>query len=142
MPTQAELRKQITDQIVAALEQGVMPWRRPWSTSTNSGRPANVLTKRQYTGINPLLLELHAHRYGFRSRWWGTFNQWREMGCTVQKRPAAVGPGEWGCHVILYKPVKKTTLDPISGRGNRRRISRDADLHGFQRRPNRWFVRS
>jgi antirestriction protein ArdC len=115
MPNQAELRKQITDQIVAALENGVMPWRRPWSTSKNSGRPANVLSKRHYSGINPLLLELHARKFGFHSRWWATFNQWREMGCTVQKRPADVEPGEWGCHAILYKPVKKTTLNPATG---------------------------
>jgi antirestriction protein ArdC len=115
MPNQAELRKQITDQIVAALENGVMPWRRPWSTSKNSGRPANVLSKRQYSGINPLLLELHARKFGFNSRWWATFNQWRDLGCTVHKRPAEVESGEWGCRAILYKPVKKTTLDPATG---------------------------
>jgi antirestriction protein ArdC len=115
MPTQAELRKQITDQIVAALENGVMPWRRPWSSSKNSGRPANVLSKRLYSGINPLLLELHARNFGFYSRWWATFHQWREMDCTVQKRPVDVEPGEWGCHVILYKPVKRTMLDPTTG---------------------------
>ena len=37
-----------------------MPWRRPWSVSKNTGRPANVASKRAYNGINPLLLELDA----------------------------------------------------------------------------------
>ena len=114
-PTQAELRKTITDKLITALENNVMPWRRPWSQSKNTGRPANVTSKRAYTGINPLLLELDALKKGFHSRWWATFNQWRQLGCCVMKRPDNVEPGQWGTAVVLFRPVEKKTTDPKTG---------------------------
>jgi antirestriction protein ArdC len=115
MPSQTELRKQITAQIVSALERDLVPWRRPWNISKNSGRPANVLSKRPYSGINPLLLELHAFEHGFQSRWWGTFEQWKKLGGAVKKRPAHIGRGEWGCKIVFYKPIRKTKVDPQTG---------------------------
>ena len=60
MQSQSQLRQQITNLIIAALEQDCVPWRRPWSLSKNTGRPGNALSKRPYSGINPLLLEMHA----------------------------------------------------------------------------------
>lgn len=77
MLSQNEIRQQITNKIIEALEQGVMPWRRPWSISRNTGRPANVVSKRAYSGINPLLLELDAMKKGFHSKWYGTYRQWQ-----------------------------------------------------------------
>ncbi|NQU24008.1 MAG: DUF1738 domain-containing protein [Candidatus Nealsonbacteria bacterium] len=113
MPSQRQIRQRITDQIVAALEQNLLPWRRPWRpvSSPNVGRPANIVSKRPYTGINPLLLELHNLRFGFQARWWATFNQWQELGCSVMRRPTDVKPGEWGARVVLCRPVKKTVAD-------------------------------
>jgi antirestriction protein ArdC len=108
MPTQQQIRQEITKRIIEALENGVKPWRRPWNVSPNSGRPSNVVSRKLYQGINPLLLELHSHRFGLRSKWWGTFRQWSDMGCTVKKRPADVEPGHWGASIILYRPFKKT----------------------------------
>jgi antirestriction protein ArdC len=88
MPSQSEIRQQITNKIVAALENNVLPWRRPWRQSKNTGRPANVVSKRAYTGINPLLIQLSAMEHGFQSRWWATYRHWRELGYQVKKRPA------------------------------------------------------
>src|ERR1700733_6770656 len=107
MQSQNQIREQITQQIIAALEQDLVPWRRPWSVSKNVGRPANVLSKRAYSGINPLLLELHALNHGFQSKWWGTFDQWKQLGGTVSKRPSHVGKGAWGCKIVFYRPVSK-----------------------------------
>ena len=39
MPSQKEIREDITRRIVTAMESGVMPWRRPWRVSPNAGRP-------------------------------------------------------------------------------------------------------
>ena len=113
MPSQKHIREHITQRIVAALEQDLMPWRRPWRqvSSPNVGRPANVVSKRAYTGINPILLELHSLHYGFQSRWWATFNQWRDLGCSVMRRPADVEPGEWGSRIVFYRQVSKTVTD-------------------------------
>jgi antirestriction protein ArdC len=107
MPSQKQIREEITARIIQALENGVRPWRRPWNISPNSGRPSNIISHRLYQGINPLLLELHNMRFNLRSRWWGTFRQWSDLGCTVKKRPADVEPGHWGCNVILWKPFTK-----------------------------------
>jgi len=115
MQSPSELRQQITDQIVAALEQNQVPWRRPWCTSKNAGRPSNALSRRTYSGVNPLLLELHALKHRFESKWFGTFSQWEQLGCTIKRRPEGVDPGAWGCKVILYKPISKTVIDESTG---------------------------
>ncbi len=115
MPTQNEIRQQITEKLIQALENGVMPWRKPWTTSKNTGRPANAISKRNYNGINPLLLELDALKKGFASRYWATFRQWQSLGCSVMKRPANVEAGHWGTNVILFRPFEKTTTDPKTG---------------------------
>lgn len=117
MPTQTELRRQITDSIIAALEKGgIPPWRMGWSVHpAGRGMPANAATGRNYNGINVLLLQLHARRFGFTSRYFATFNQWRDRGCTVKPRPAGVESGQWGCHVVLYKPIEKTETDETTG---------------------------
>ena len=87
MPTQDQIRSQITQQIIDALENGCPPWRQPWLGTANTGRPTNVVSEKPYRGINPLLLSLHQQRHGFRSRWYGTFKQWQDMGGKVMRRP-------------------------------------------------------
>ena len=111
-----QIREQVTQKIVAALEAGTVPWRRPWSVSGNAGRPMNVVSKKAYRGINTLLLHLHSMRHGFSSKWFGTFDQIKASGGMVKKRPADVEPGQWGCHVIFFKPVQKTVIDKDTGR--------------------------
>ena len=115
MPNQTELRKQITAKIIAALEQDILPWRKPWVCAANTGRPSNVATKRAYSGINPLLLELHAAEQGFRSKWWGTYLQWQQAGCQVMKRPAGVAQGNWGCRIVFFARVAKTVTNSKTG---------------------------
>jgi hypothetical protein len=65
MSKQSEIREQVTAKIVAALEQDILPWRRPWVTS-GPGRHTNVVSKKPYSGVNPLLLEIHAAAHGLR----------------------------------------------------------------------------
>lgn len=111
-----QVRQELTAKIVAALEQNTIPWRRPWNTSPNAGRPANCQSRNCYSGINPLLLELHAQKFGFRSRFWGTFDQWKKLGCTVQRRPEGVEAGDWGCKIVFYKPYLKSLVDHETGK--------------------------
>jgi antirestriction protein ArdC len=116
MPSQSEIREQVTRQIIAALESEILPWRRPWKSSgSQPGRHSNVASRKPYQGINPMLLEIHALRLGLMSRWWGTFALWKSLGCNVRKRPKDVEEGHWGCHVVLYKPVTKTVVDEQTG---------------------------
>lgn len=109
MPSNASIREQVTKQIVEAIEKNkTLPWRKPWRSSPNAGRPANFVSRKPYQGVNPLLLQIHADRFGFTSKWWGTFRQWSEIGATVKRRPDDVAPGRWGATVVFYKPVTKT----------------------------------
>ena len=81
------------------------------------GIPPTWPRRRAYSGVNPLiwLLRLHAQKYGLRSRWFGSFAQWKAVGCSVKPRPAGVEPGRWGASVILYKPLKKKEIDKKTG---------------------------
>ena len=106
-----QIRHEITEAIIKALESDIIPWRRPWNMGKNAGHPANFLSRKSYRGINPLILDLHARRYGLQSRWWGTFNQIKAAGGEVLRRPKDVAPGAWGAKVIYFAPIKKTVVN-------------------------------
>jgi len=77
MPSQAEIRQAITNQIVEALQKGGLPpWRQSWCNDPNCGQPANITSQKTYRGINPLLLQIASMRHGFKTRWWATYRQW------------------------------------------------------------------
>src|SRR5262245_48491610 len=110
MASQQQLRESITNQIVTALESGnVPPWRRPWRLRPNAGFPANVVSKKPYRGINPILLEMAASRHNLASKWWATFNQWKQLGGQVMPRPSHVPSGKWGTAIVFWSPITKTT---------------------------------
>lgn len=111
MPTQAELQKEITHRILDGLLFGVAPWRKPWRNDPNAGAPANVVSHRNYSGVNPILLDLTAMSRGYTSRWWATYSQWESIGAQVRKRPADVKPGQWGTNIVFWKPIQKTKTD-------------------------------
>jgi antirestriction protein ArdC len=105
-----EIRERISNEIVAALQKGVRPWRRPWSTR-GTGLPVNAVSKRRYSGVNVLLLQLHQTRHASRSNVYATFRQWHDLGCRVKPRPREVPSGKWGCNIVYCRPVKKAEQD-------------------------------
>jgi antirestriction protein ArdC len=108
MTNQKEVRQSITEQIVAALESGnTPPWRRPWRVGPNAGASANVVSRKSYRGINPLLLELAAAKHNLTSKWWATYNQWKNLGGKVMPRPSHVPSGKWGTQIVFWTPVTK-----------------------------------
>ena len=116
MASNSDLRQQITATIIDAIEnKNLLPWRRPWAGGKDSGRHRNV-QGRAYSGINPLLLEVHADKHGLNSRTWGTYNQWSSLGLQVKKHPDNIKPGSWGATVALYRPVKKAKIDKTTGK--------------------------
>ncbi len=116
MPSQTEIRSEVTARIIQALESDRLPWRRPWKTgSAQPGRHTNVASKKPYSVLNSMLVEIHAIHHGFLSRWWGTFNQWHDLGCRVCRRPSHVEEGHWGCRITYYRPLTKTVVDTATG---------------------------
>jgi antirestriction protein ArdC len=79
----------VTERIVKLLEQGVIPWRRPWSAG---GAPRNLVSKKVYRGVNFFLLS--ATKYV--SPYWLTLRQANELGGSVRK-------GEHGEIVVFWK---------------------------------------
>jgi len=68
--------QEITDKIVAELEQGRVPWVQPWgAVKTALGLPQNAATGRHYTGINILILWDAAVARGFATQRWLTYRQ-------------------------------------------------------------------
>ncbi len=63
----------ITGRILVALEQGTIPWRKPWKCG---GAPRNLVTGKPYRGLNILLTAMQ----GFASPYWITFRQAAERG--------------------------------------------------------------
>lgn len=124
MSKQSELRDNITNKIVEALEKGGLPiWRQTWnSSSKNMGLPMN-LSGRLYRGINVLLLSYFAYEHGYESRYFGTFNAIRNLGGYVQKRPENVKAGHWGCGIVFYNSFVKTEEDKMTGLEVEKRIS-------------------
>jgi antirestriction protein ArdC len=106
MSSQSDIRQQVTDQIIAALQSGDLPpWKKPWKSL--SGPHRNVVSHRSYSGVNPLLLEITSQQFGFSSSVWGTFNQWKDLGGCVKRRPENVKPGAWGTTIVFTRPITK-----------------------------------
>ena len=79
----------VTEKIINLLERGVVPWRKPW---TSTGLPRNLVSKRPYNGINYFLLS--ASKYV--SPFWLTYRQATELGGHVRK-------GEESTIVVFWK---------------------------------------
>ena len=80
------LYQQITDKIIAELEQGRVPWAQPWSNvRAPLGLPKNAATGRQYSGINILILWVACMERGFSTQRWLSFRQALKIGAHVKK---------------------------------------------------------
>jgi antirestriction protein ArdC len=84
----------VTERILAELEKGEIPWRKPWRTLP----PANLVSKRTYRGINFFLLSLA----GYGSQYWLTYRQAQTLGGNVRK-------GEHGTKIVFWKFDKYET---------------------------------
>jgi antirestriction protein ArdC len=68
----------VTEKIVNLLEQGVVPWRRPW---IKTGLPRNLISNKPYRGVNLFLLSASK----FTSPYWLTLRQANQLGGFVRK---------------------------------------------------------
>src|ERR1700676_3306827 len=80
-----DIYARITAKIVAALEDGVRPWFRPWNAEHAAGRITRPLRHngQPYTGINVLMLWGEAMTRGFACPIWMTYKQSQELGGQV-----------------------------------------------------------
>jgi len=78
----------VTSRILAELERGEIPWRKPWRVLP----PANLISKKPYRGINVFLLALA----GYGSQYWLTYRQAQALGGNVRR-------GEHGSKIVFWK---------------------------------------
>ena len=101
--------EKITNQIVEALEDGLIPWEKPWNTEADAPRSVHG---KKYRGFNAMWLDFVRMRKGYTDCRWITYNQAKKQGCQVRK-------GEKSTAITLWMqsfnhqsscPVKKSKL--------------------------------
>lgn len=94
----------ITDRIIAQMEKGIIPWRKPW---VDREPPKNLITGKPYRGMNTLLLG----SAGYKRNLFLSFKQAKELGATVRK-------GEKSLPVVYWKMIEQE--DPVTKEKKRR----------------------
>ena len=89
-----DFRQEITDKMVAALEEGKIPWEKPWRQGE---RPMNGLSGHRYQGINRFIAMLTMAEREYGDPRFLTWNQVKEAGGCVKK-------GEHGVPIEMWKP--------------------------------------
>jgi antirestriction protein ArdC len=100
-----DIYQEVTDRIVAALEAGTVPWRKPWNTR-KSGHLQNPISGTIYRGVNVWLLALSSMEHGYSSPYWLSKKQIIEAGGTWS------GPGT---QITFWKRLPITEIDPKTG---------------------------
>jgi antirestriction protein ArdC len=100
-PTRISVYDSVTNNIISKLEAGITPWIKPWSVQGTGGADRNIVSKKEYSGVNRLILGMS----GYSSPIWGSFKQWQELGGNVKK-------GEKGTQVVFYSQVTKSEIKP------------------------------
>lgn len=90
-----DLRQEITDNIIAALERGTAPWQKPWQAGAFE-MPMNPTSGKPYRGGNVLQLMLNGMKAGYEDPRWLTYRQAQENGWQIRK-------GEKGTQIEFWQ---------------------------------------
>ncbi|VVD31029.1 ArdC family protein [Paraburkholderia dioscoreae] len=101
-----DLKQEVTDRLVNAIETGRMSPANLWVSSASGGLPVNFATKNMFNGANVLLLWLEAAERGFARNEWMTYNQAQAIGAQVRR-------GAKGCRLVRFN--KEEHIDPETG---------------------------
>jgi antirestriction protein ArdC len=102
----------VTDRVVAALEQGTIPWKRPWKKAVGSdGLHRNLFSKRPYRGVNQFLLDATAALLGYELPLWTTFPKAVEAGGKLRAGEARKQGGPGPSLVTFWKRIERTDKD-------------------------------
>jgi antirestriction protein ArdC len=104
--------QEVTDQIIAALDAGIRPWRQTWK-SGSPGMPINATTGQPYHGINVLVLTMTSFALGGDPRFC-SYKQAADRGWQVRK-------GERGTTVFFFKRMLVEDLNAAPEAEDRRR---------------------
>lgn len=90
----ANVYEAVTERIIAALENNIIPWRKEWKAKPGAftTMPTNYISKKPYRGINIIVLSCAS--YG--SPYWLTYKQAQSIGAQVRR-------GEKGTPIVFWK---------------------------------------
>ncbi len=88
----------ITERILKLIDEGVCPWRMPWSKLPSMPQ-SNGISKKAYNGCNQFMTSLVACFTGYSSPYWLTYKQAQELGGNVKK-------GEKGLPIIYFNTIE------------------------------------
>ena len=88
-----DIYEQVTQALIAALEEGAGEYRMPWHSLAH---PVNATSQKAYRGINTLLLWAAAQKRKYESNEWATYRQWQDLGGQVRK-------GERSTLIVFWK---------------------------------------
>jgi len=101
-PVKRDLRQEVTDAIIAALEKGVAPWQKPWQPGAFE-MPFNPTSGKQYRGGNTIHLMVVGMRNGYEDPRWLTYRQAHENDWQVRR-------GEKGTQIEFWQfPAARTS---------------------------------
>lgn len=69
------IQKKVTDRIIKFIEKGNLSWLKGWV----SGLPQNYISKKNYRGINAILIRMHMLENNFKQPYYLTFRQVNQM---------------------------------------------------------------
>jgi antirestriction protein ArdC len=95
----------ITDKILEELENGCVPWHKPWKSSSDGMRvPTSFVSKKRYRGVNTFLLALARFKAGYDSNYWLTFKQIQALGGIIKGQKSEM--------VVFWKLLEKPAENP------------------------------
>jgi len=98
----------VNDRIIDLLEQGVVPWHKPWSGGRDAA-PANLVSKKPYRGLNVWLLG----SMGYSSPYWVSYKQATELGGQVRKGEKSTLVVYWKMLETIDKDTKEKKVIPM-----------------------------
>ena len=107
----------VTEKIINLLESGVVPWRRPW---TSTGLPRNLITRKPYRGINYFLLS--ASKYV--SPFWLTMRQANALGGSIRKGEESTIVTFWKIDDAKQEETEDLDAEPKDEKSRRRFVLR------------------
>jgi len=107
----------VTEKIINLLESGVVPWRKPW---TSTGLPCNLITKKPYRGINYFLLSAST----FVSPFWLTMRQANQLGGSIRKGEESTIVTFWKVDDAKQNETEDLDAEPKDEKNRRRFVLR------------------
>ena len=101
---------EVTDKMIAALEAGTPPWRKPWDPDKAGGpsMPRNAVTGARYRGINTVVLGMSSLAFSSGDPRWATYKQAADRGWQVNK-------GERGTTAYFFKRLEVRDDKTVAG---------------------------